>query len=218
METLNAFKLAASSVQPYVPLFQVSSSSVSIIPWIWRSTPTAVKLIAFVVIVGLVIMVVLKVRKEISRAKESFHQDPFAKKQYIPSEYLRTQVDELLSKSRRLAKQGTHLYNQGDETGGFEASLAAATYLSIAKAIMPNVCKQSVPEADKSIKKINKMLETRLKRFRRNEQCTLQFILVARARPAFFDAQVWSELVWMFFLLGIRHARLLANCSAGPQS
>jgi hypothetical protein len=97
METLNAFKLAASSVQPYVPLFQVSSSSVSIIPWIWRSTPTLVKAIAFVVIVGLVILVVVKVRREIGKAKESFFTDPFAKKQYVPSDYLRARVEDLLS-------------------------------------------------------------------------------------------------------------------------
>jgi hypothetical protein len=86
-------------------------------------------------------MVVVKVRKEIGKAKESFMTDPYAKKQYIPSEYLRVQVEELLSKSKRLAKQGSLLYDQGDEAGGFEASLAAATYLSIAKAILPNVCK-----------------------------------------------------------------------------
>jgi len=86
MDALAYLKQAATVAKPYVPLFQVSSSSVTTLSWIWKSTPTGVKLGAVVLIVAFVVFVYFKIRKEVWKAKSAFFTSPDVKYQMVSTQ------------------------------------------------------------------------------------------------------------------------------------
>ena len=120
-------------------------------------------LLIVVILVGVAVLAVFVV-KQVQKMKKAFSVEEHLKKRKVPTEFAGPYVDWLIEQSKQLSKESRESYEARDKATGMSKGAAAASYLWIARWLMPERTRAKVPKCDEMIALLDDALKHRIGR------------------------------------------------------
>jgi hypothetical protein len=163
-QALSLAQTASTTVQPLVPIMQATSSTGTTISLLWNIIPVPVKILLGVVLVVALCALGFKVYERVKKMHGAYKFDARLGKRDVDGRFLESYCDWLIRSSRDMSAQSRVAYEARDKVAGMAMGSAAASYLALARWLMPKRTLAQVPGCDKMISVLDEALRHRVGR------------------------------------------------------
>jgi len=136
-QALSLAQTASTTVQPFVPIMQATSSTGTTLSLLWGMIPMPVKILLGIIVLVALLALGFKVYDRVKKMHGAYKFDQRLGKRDVDGRFLEQYCDWLIRASKDMSARSKEAYERRDKVGGMAMGSAAASYLAVARWLMP---------------------------------------------------------------------------------